>query len=53
MGAACQEIKAQTEQVTLLFNNNSQGDALTSARKMMELLSIEYQSLSSKQLKLF
>ena len=48
-----QEIKAQTEQVTLLFNNNSQGDALTSARKMMELLSIEYQSLSSKQLKFF
>lgn len=48
-----QEIKAQTEQVTLLFNNNSQGDALASARKMMEYLSIEYKELSPKQLKLF
>lgn len=46
-------IKAQTEQVTLLFNNNSQGDALGSARKMMEFLSIEYKEFYPKQLKLF
>lgn len=46
-------IKAQTEQVTLLFNNNSQGDALASARKMMEFLSIEYKGFYPEQLKLF
>lgn len=50
-----QQLQSQTDQVTLLFNNNSQGDALDNARTMMKLLSIDhqYKDLSPKQLKLF
>lgn len=48
-----EELKKQTSQVTLLFNNNSQGDALASARKMMDLLSLDFQGLSPRQMNLF
>jgi len=50
-----QKLKAQANQVTLLFNNNSQGDALANAKAMMEYLSIEhqYKDPSPKQLTLF
>lgn len=48
-----QELKQQTSQVTLLFNNNSQGDALTSARQMIELLNLEFSGLKPQQMKLF
>lgn len=50
-----QKLQKKTNQVTLLFNNNSQGDALGNAKTMMKYLSLDDQSndFSPKQLKLF
>lgn len=47
------QLKKQADQVTILFNNNSQGDALSNAREMIELLSLTFRGLYPKQLKLF
>lgn len=50
-----QKLKEQADQVTLLFNNNSQGDALDNAKTMMKYLSIDhpYKETFPRQLKLF
>ncbi|MFK9090033.1 DUF72 domain-containing protein [Bacillus salipaludis] len=41
------------ENVYLLFNNNSGGDAADNAKEMMKLLQIEYEGLAPRQLDLF
>ncbi|MFC7320644.1 DUF72 domain-containing protein [Halobacillus campisalis] len=46
-------LQAITPEVTLLFNNNSGGDAADNAKQMQELLQIEYEDLNPRQMDLF
>ncbi|OYD06177.1 DUF72 domain-containing protein [Paludifilum halophilum] len=46
-------MKEEADQVTLLFNNNSQGDAVDSARRMADLLGVSFQGLAPLQLGMF
>ncbi|MFC4076215.1 DUF72 domain-containing protein [Salinithrix halophila] len=46
-------LKQEADQITLLFNNNSRGDAAPNAKRMTELLGIEHQGLASRQLDMF
>lgn len=48
-----QALKRQARQVTLLFNNNSEGDAVDSARLMMELLGLTMKGLAPRQMEMF
>jgi len=48
-----QWLKQRVEQVTLLFNNNSEGDAADSAKRMIQLLGIDYEGLHPRQLEFF
>ncbi|MBO0958933.1 DUF72 domain-containing protein [Neobacillus sp. MM2021_6] len=48
-----QRLALETENVYLLFNNNSGGDAADNAKEMMNLLQIEYEGLAPRQLDLF
>jgi uncharacterized protein YecE (DUF72 family) len=47
------ELKKQVKQVTLLFNNNSQGDAVDSAKRMIAKLGLEFYGLAPRQLTFF
>jgi uncharacterized protein YecE (DUF72 family) len=47
------ELETLTPQVTLLFNNNSGGDAAPNAKQMQRLLGIEYEDLHPRQMDLF
>lgn len=46
-------LKRETEEICLIFNNNSGGDAAANAREMMELLGIRYKGLAPGQIDLF
>lgn len=46
-------LKERVQNVTLLFNNNSQGDAAYNAKRMIQLLGIEYEGLHPRQLEFF
>lgn len=46
-------LEKQCENVYVLFNNNSGGDAAQNAKEMIELLGIEYEQLAPRQLDLF
>ena len=46
-------LEKQTEQVYVLFNNNSGGDAAQNAKEMIALLGIQYDTLAPRQLDLF
>lgn len=46
-------ISEQTEDVIILFNNNSGGDAAGNAKELQKMLGIEYEGLSPRQLDLF
>ena len=48
-----QRLALETENVYLLFNNSSGGDAADNAKEMMELLQINYEGLAPRQLDLF
>ncbi|EGK08446.1 protein of hypothetical function DUF72 [Desmospora sp. 8437] len=48
-----QQLKEQVEQVTLLFNNNSRGDAAGNAKQLMEMLNLEVKGLAPRQLEIF
>jgi len=48
-----QALAIDTEDVYLLFNNNSGGDAADNAKQMIEMLEIEYEGLAARQLDLF
>jgi uncharacterized protein YecE (DUF72 family) len=47
------ELKRQAKQVTLLFNNNSQGDAVDSAKLMMKKLNLQFEGLAPRQPEIF
>ncbi|SDX04239.1 Uncharacterized conserved protein YecE, DUF72 family [Marininema mesophilum] len=46
-------LKKEAKQITLLFNNNSRGDAQTDAKRMTQLLDIEPAGLAPRQLDMF
>lgn len=48
-----QKLQKQCENVYVLFNNNSGGDAADNAKELIELLQIEYTNLAPRQLDLF
>ncbi|ARK31968.1 DUF72 domain-containing protein [Halalkalibacter krulwichiae] len=48
-----EQLQAQTEDLYLIFNNNSGGDACANAKQLIELLEIDYQGLAPRQLDLF
>ncbi|MGM0836202.1 MAG: DUF72 domain-containing protein [Bacillota bacterium] len=48
-----EELKDSTKDIYVLFNNNSGGHAADNAKRMIELLELEYQGLAPRQLDLF
>lgn len=48
-----EEMKKETKEICLLFNNNSAGDAADNAKQMIDLLNLEYEGLAPKQLDFF
>jgi len=48
-----QEIARETEEVCILFNNNSGGDAAGNAKQFMRMLGVEPQGLNPRQMELF
>ncbi|MGN8647021.1 DUF72 domain-containing protein [Gracilibacillus sp. HCP3S3_G5_1] len=46
-------LKKQAKEITILFNNNSGGDAADNAKQLIELLNITYQGLHPKQIDFF
>ncbi|KIL79466.1 DUF72 domain-containing protein [Bacillus badius] len=46
-------LQKQSEQVYMLFNNNSGGDAADNAKQFIELAGLTYDNLASRQLDLF
>ncbi|SFS64402.1 DUF72 domain-containing protein [Marininema halotolerans] len=46
-------LQKETNQLTLLFNNNSEGDAATDAKRMTKILGIDPEGLASRQLDIF
>ncbi|MFD1018425.1 DUF72 domain-containing protein [Thalassobacillus hwangdonensis] len=48
-----QELQKNTKDITLLFNNNSGGDAAANAKQMIDLLGISYTDLNPRQMDLF
>lgn len=50
---AVKNVKANCREIYVVFNNNSGGHAADNAKKMLELLNIEYDQLSPKQLNFF
>jgi uncharacterized protein YecE (DUF72 family) len=46
-------LEQQCEEVFVVFNNNSGGDAADNAKQMIDLLSIDYDGLAPRQLGLF
>ncbi|MGM9925064.1 MAG: DUF72 domain-containing protein [Bacillus sp. (in: firmicutes)] len=47
------ELAKESQDVYIVFNNNSGGDAAANAKEMVELLGIEYNGLAPRQLDLF
>lgn len=47
------ELQKQTKDIYMIFNNNSGGDAADNAKRIIELLGIEYEDLAPRQLNLF
>ncbi|MCS1351835.1 DUF72 domain-containing protein [Mechercharimyces sp. CAU 1602] len=45
-------LQQQAEQVTILFNNNSQGDAAPNAKELIKVLGIKLEGLAARQLSL-
>lgn len=48
-----QLLQTQCQEVFVLFNNNSGGHAAKNAKRLLQMLQIEYSELAPKQLKLF
>ncbi|MRG88308.1 DUF72 domain-containing protein [Salinibacillus xinjiangensis] len=46
-------LRKHTKDITILFNNNSGGDAADNAKQFIELLGIEYHGLNPRQMDLF
>ncbi|WP_163537615.1 DUF72 domain-containing protein [Gracilibacillus sp. YIM 98692] len=47
------ELQKQVNQITILFNNNSGGDASDNAKQLQQMLNIEYKHLHPKQMDFF
>ncbi|MGZ4135383.1 MAG: DUF72 domain-containing protein [Tumebacillaceae bacterium] len=47
------QLQKSTEEICLIFNNNSGGDAAANAKELMHLLGVEYEGLAPRQLDLF
>ncbi|QHS22535.1 DUF72 domain-containing protein [Virgibacillus sp. MSP4-1] len=47
------ELKKQSKDITILFNNNSGGDAADNAKQFINLLNIQYEGLNPRQMDLF
>jgi uncharacterized protein YecE (DUF72 family) len=47
------KLEKKTENIYVLFNNNSGGDAADNAKQLIEMLGIEYTDLAPRQLDLF
>jgi uncharacterized protein YecE (DUF72 family) len=47
------ELKKKTKDITILFNNNSGGDAAHNAKQLIGLLGISYEGLHPRQMDLF
>ncbi|WP_206659631.1 DUF72 domain-containing protein [Halobacillus litoralis] len=47
------ELKKDTPEITMLFNNNSGGDAADNAKQMQEILNVHYEDLNPRQMDLF
>ena len=50
---AVQKLKKETEEVFVIFNNNSGGHAAQNAKRFQKMLNINYESLTPKQLDFF
>ncbi|MCQ6267969.1 DUF72 domain-containing protein [Fictibacillus sp. WQ 8-8] len=48
-----EKLSEQSKEIVILFNNNSGGDAADNARKFIDMLSLDYEGLSPRQLDLF
>lgn len=48
-----QQLKAETNQLHILFNNNSAGDAVPNAKQLIEMLGLEFDTLGPQQMELF
>ena len=48
-----QDIASQAEEVIVLFNNNSQGDAVPNARELIDIMGLRYDSLAPRQMEWF
>ncbi|WP_248929213.1 DUF72 domain-containing protein [Paenibacillus hamazuiensis] len=46
-------LAGQSEEVCVVFNNNSGGDAAANAKQLIELLGLDYEGLAPRQLDLF
>ena len=51
--SAVQKLKKETEEVFVIFNNNSGGHAAQNAKRFQKMLNINYESLTPKQLGFF
>ncbi|GAA0480723.1 DUF72 domain-containing protein [Salinibacillus aidingensis] len=51
--ARIKELEKQSKNITILFNNNSGGDAADNAKQFIELLDIHYEGLNPRQMDLF
>src|SRR5699024_10765955 len=48
-----EELRKDTTDIIILFNNNSGGDAAGNAKELQKMLGIEYEGLSPRQMNLF
>ncbi len=47
------QLKKEAKQVTILFNNNSQGDAAENAQQLIKMMGLTFQGLAPRQLGIF
>ncbi|MBH0229518.1 DUF72 domain-containing protein [Halobacillus yeomjeoni] len=47
------ELEEKTPEITVLFNNNSGGDAADNAKQLQSILDLEYEGLNPRQMDLF
>lgn len=43
-------MKREAKQVTVLFNNNSRGDAAPNAKELIDLMGLRFEGLAPRQL---
>lgn len=53
LAAKIQQVAQKSQQIGVIFNNNSGGDAADNALKMIQLLGLDYHDLNPSQLDLF